>query len=99
MKKNSRRRPRKRICPPPPKTSARTYIRIDTADIGVFRFLLEGYDNLGIFTVVNKFKGILVLRYSPHLKREVQVFLKAVATEMKMEVIPTPLGRCFEQRA
>jgi len=54
----------------------------------MFRFLLEGYDNLGIFTVVNKFKGILLLRYSPHLKREVKVFLKAAATEMKLEVLP-----------
>jgi len=88
MKKSSRNRPRKRICPPPPQNSARTYVRINTADIGMFRFLLEGYDNLGIFTVVNKFKGILLLRYSPHLKREVKVFLKAAATEMKLEVLP-----------
>ncbi len=50
--------------------------------------MLEGYDNLGIFTVVNKFKGILVLRYSPHLKREMKGFLKAAATEMDIEVLP-----------
>ena len=56
----------------------------------MFRFLLEGYDNLGIFTVVDKFKGILLLRYSPHLRREVQQFLKAAATEMAVDVLPTP---------
>ncbi|WP_319541092.1 DUF4911 domain-containing protein [uncultured Pseudodesulfovibrio sp.] len=88
MKKSSRNNPRKRICPPPPQTSARTYIRVNTADIGMFRFLLEGYDNLGIFTVVNKFKGILMLRYSPHLKREAKAFLKAAATEMELEILP-----------
>ena len=91
MASSSRRRPRKRICPPAPQWSERTYIRIDPSDIGLFRFLLEGYDNLGVFTVVNKFKGILLLRYSPHLGREMRDFLKAAATEMTVEVLPLPL--------
>jgi len=90
MKKTSRRKPRKRVCPPPPVWSARTYVQIDPSKTGMFRFLLEGYDNLGIFTVANKFKGILQLRYSPHLKREIETFLKAVATEMDIKVLPVP---------
>jgi len=65
-------------------------VRIAPSDIGLFRFLLEGYDNLGVFTVVNKFKGILLLRYSPHLAREVRTFLKAAATEMKVTILPDP---------
>ncbi len=88
MKSKSRRKPRKRICPPAPDASARTYVRIAPTNIGVFRFLLEGHDNLGIFTVVDKFKGILLLRYSPHLKREMKQFIKQVATEMEIEVLP-----------
>ncbi|MEZ7195877.1 DUF4911 domain-containing protein [Pseudodesulfovibrio sp. 9FUS] len=91
MASPSRRSPRKRVCPPPPQWSERTYVRIAPSDIGLFRFLLEGYDNLGVFTVVNKFKGILLLRYSPHLKREVRTFLKAAATEMDVAILPTPL--------
>jgi len=91
MKKpSSRNRPRKYICPPPPAWSERRYIRIDPANIALFRFLLEGYDNLGIFTVANKFKGILQLRYSPHLRREMKDFLRAAATEMDIEFLPTP---------
>ncbi|WP_338669211.1 DUF4911 domain-containing protein [Pseudodesulfovibrio methanolicus] len=66
-------------------------MRIAPSDIGLFRFLLEGYDNLGVFTVVNKFKGILLLRYSPHLAREVRMFLRAAATEMAVEILPAPL--------
>jgi len=58
----------------------------------LFRFLLEGHDNLGIFTVTNKFKGILQLRYSPHLKREMRTFLKAAATQMEIEVLPGQVG-------
>ncbi|MBG0791192.1 MAG: DUF4911 domain-containing protein [Desulfovibrionaceae bacterium] len=88
MKSSSRRRIRKRICPPAPECSARTYVHIDPANIGLFRFLMEGHDNLGIFTVVDKFQGVLLLRYSPHLAREMKAFLKQAATEMNLEVLP-----------
>jgi len=69
------------------------YIRLDPAKIGLFRFLLEGYDNLGIFTVTNKFKGILQLWYSPHQKKEIRQFLQAVRTEMDVEVVSTGLEK------
>lgn len=83
--KSSRKRPRKRICPPPPARSERMYVRIDPAKIGLFRFLLEAHDNLGIFTVTNKFTGVLQLRYSPHQRREMKQFLNDVRTEMDVE--------------
>lgn len=66
-------------------------MRVAPSDIALFRFLLEGYDNLGVFTVVDKFEGILLLRYSPHLRREMKTFLKAAATEMAIEVLPAPI--------
>lgn len=90
MKKTSRIKPRKRICPPPPTQSDRIYVRVAPAKIGMFRFLLEAYENLGIFTVTNKFKGILLLRYSPHQKREIQAFIKAARTEMDIQILPLP---------
>lgn len=65
------------------------YIRILPMHVGLFRFLLEGHDNLGIFTVADKFKGILQLRFSPHQKREMKQFLKAVESEMAVEIIGT----------
>lgn len=63
-------------------------MQIEPSKIALFRFLLEGHDNLGIFTVVNKFKGILLLRYSPHLKREMKQFIRQAATEMDVEILP-----------
>jgi hypothetical protein len=90
MASPSRRRPRKRILPPPPERSARIHVRVDPTKIGLFRFLLEGHDNLGIFTVVNKFDGILMLRFSPHQKREIDRFLKQAATEMDLEKVMEP---------
>ena len=67
-------------------------MRVDPAKIGLFRFLLEGHDNLGLFTVVNKFDGILLLRFSPHQRREVDQFLKQAATEMDLEKVLKPGG-------
>lgn len=90
MKSTSRRRPRKRICPPPPTRSERLYIRIDPAKTGLFRFLLEPHDNLGIFTVVNKFEGVLMLRFSPHQKREMKQFLRDVRTMMDVTIVMEP---------
>ncbi|MEF2230236.1 MAG: DUF4911 domain-containing protein [Pseudodesulfovibrio sp.] len=84
----SRRRPRKRILPPAPECSARLYVRISPPDIGMFRFLLEGHDNLGMFTVVNKFDGLLMVRFSPQLRGEMERFLRQAATEMAIEVLP-----------
>lgn len=53
----------------------------------MFRFLLEAHDNLGIFTVSNKFKGILLVRYSPHQEREMRWFLDGLKDEMDIEVL------------
>ncbi|GAB7021706.1 DUF4911 domain-containing protein [Salidesulfovibrio brasiliensis] len=74
-----RYKPRKRRCPAPPDRSARLYVQIDPSLIGRFRFLLEAHDNLGIFTVVNRFKGVLLLRFSPQQRREFMEFLGSVA--------------------
>lgn len=90
MASSSRRKPRKRLLPPPPERSARLYVRVDPAKIGLFRFLLEGHDNLGLFTVINKFDGVLLLRFSPHQRQEIRQFLKQTATEMDVEVVMQP---------
>ena len=90
MKSSSRRRPRKRICPPAPVRSERVYVQIEPSNIGLFRFLLEAHDNLGIFTVTNKYKGILLLRYSPHQAPEIKRFIKQVASEMDITTVHTP---------
>lgn len=90
MASPSRRRPRKRVLPPPPACSARLYVRVDPAEIVRFRFLLEGHDNLGLFTVVNKFEGVLLLRFSPHQRREMEAFLRQVETVMAVERVYAP---------
>ena len=75
---------------PAPESSARIYVRVSSADIALFRFLLEAHDNLGVFTVVNKFEGVLMVRFSPQQRREVEGFLRQAGTEMAIEVLPGP---------
>ncbi len=85
--KKTRRKSRHYPCPPPPERSSRLYVRIARENIALFRFLLEAHDNLGVFTVVSKFKGILMLRYSPHQEREMRWFLDGLKDEMDIDVL------------
>lgn len=67
--------------------SSRLYVRIEPRNIALFRFLLEAHDNLGIFTVADRFKGVLLVRYSPHQEREMMAFLQGIAEEMNIEEV------------
>lgn len=85
-----KRKPRPRQLPPPPEQSSRIYIRISPSDIAMFRFLMEAVDNLALFTIADRFKGILLLRYSPHQEREFFQFMKGVESEMEITYLPAP---------
>lgn len=52
----------------------------------MFRFILEAHENLGIFTVTDRYQGILLVRYSPHQEREIRAFLGSLA-----QVVPVRL--------
>jgi len=64
-------RPRKkgRVLPPadgvPATRSARCYVYIDPAQVHLFRYFLEAEDNLGLMTVVDRWRAALLIRYSP----------------------------------
>ncbi|OEU71398.1 MAG: DUF4911 domain-containing protein [Desulfovibrio sp. S3730MH75] len=85
-----KRKPRPRPLPAPPEFSSRIYVQIAPADIAMFRFLLEAMDNLSMFTVADRFKGILMLRYSPHQEREFNEFMDSIKDEIDIKFIPNP---------
>lgn len=85
-----KRKPRPRPLPPPPDQSNRIYIQIAPSDIAMFRFLLEAVDNLALFTITDRFKGILMLRYSPHQEREFFEFMNGLKEEMTVTLLPNP---------
>lgn len=53
----------------------------------MFRFLLEAYDNLAIFTVADREKGVLLLRFSPHQRKELRRFLDDMQDEMTIREV------------
>ncbi|WP_432734620.1 DUF4911 domain-containing protein [Maridesulfovibrio sp. FT414] len=85
-----KRTPRPRPLPPAPEQSSRIYIQIAPADIAMFRFLMEAVDNLALFTIADRFKGVLLLRYSPHQKREFFEFMEGLKQEMEIKFLPDP---------
>ncbi|MDR3175936.1 MAG: DUF4911 domain-containing protein [Desulfovibrio sp.] len=71
-----RKRKRKRRIFPAPSSSARLYVYIRPEKIGLFRYMLEAHDNLGLMTVVDRWRAALLLRFSPHRGGEMREFLR-----------------------
>ena len=80
MAASRKRRPRPLA--PPPTRSARRYVQIAPENIALFRFLLEGHDNLALFTVIDRARGVLLLRSSPDQQDRVDQFLDSLAVHM-----------------
>lgn len=85
-----KRKPRPRPLPPPPEQSSRIYIQMAPSDIAIFRFLMEAVENLALFTVTDRFKGILMIRYSPHQEREFREFMDGLKEEIDIKYLPNP---------
>ena len=75
---------------PPAQESARLLVRIRPCHAGMFRFLLEGYEHLAYFTVLNKYEGLLKIVYSPHRERAVRQALAEIGDSLPLEVLPWP---------
>ncbi|MBN2141452.1 MAG: DUF4911 domain-containing protein [Desulfovibrionaceae bacterium] len=82
-----RRRPRVH---PPARFSGRVYVRLPRPAIARFRFLLEARDNLGLFTAAEAESGLLMVRFSPHQRREMRDFLDSVRAELGLELVFEP---------
>ncbi len=78
----------KKIVNEPAQYSSCVYIEISPSEVGMFRFLLEAYDNLALFTVLDKYKAILKVFYSPHEEKEVHARLKDMQSIVNFSFIP-----------
>lgn len=71
----------------PPETRSRVlYAEIPRAQIALYRFLLEGYDNLAVMSVVDRFRAVIRLRYTSHAEQTLREFL--IAQGAKILEIP-----------
>lgn len=75
---------------PPPKYSRSLLARIAPADIALFRFLLESYDHLAYFTVLEKDTAILRIVYSPHCEKSVRRALDDMAQTVSFTLAEWP---------
>lgn len=87
-----RRRKRKRRVYPAPARSSRLYVYIDPSMVHMFRFLLEARDNLGLMTVVDRWRAALMLRFSPHQEREVREALEQMRESVPFVLVDMPLA-------
>ena len=67
-------------------------IRISPRDTGLFRYLLEGGDNLAMLTVLDPKKALFKLLFSPHQCVEVRAFLESMRQTVPFEVQEWPFG-------
>ncbi len=70
------------------KYSSCVYLEIKASDVGMFRFLLEAYDNLALFTVLDKYTALLKVFYSPHQENEVTARLEDIRSLVAFRQIP-----------
>lgn len=81
---------RRTLSLPPAFSSAVLLIRIAPRDVGLFRFLLEGHDNLGLFTVLDPRVALLKLLFSPHQAADMRAALAEMAGLVPFDVEEWP---------
>ncbi|MDO5484091.1 MAG: DUF4911 domain-containing protein [Desulfovibrionaceae bacterium] len=92
LRASRRHRPRKpRPALPAPEQSARLLLRLAARDVAMFRFLLEAYDNLAAFTVLERRPALLKVFFSPHQEEQVRRALADISQALPLEILPWPL--------
>ena len=73
---------------PPPARSARCYIKVKPAQTRLFRYLLEGYDNLAYTSVVDRRACILKIVYSPQQQLLLNETLNIMQQTLPFSILP-----------
>ena len=81
---------RPRPCPAPPRRSGRLLVRLAPADVALFRFLLEAYENLAFFTVLERKGALLKVVFSPQQEDAVRAALAAIGASVPLAVQDWP---------
>lgn len=80
-----KRRPRKGRLFPVPCRSARVYVYVNPSKVHLFRYFLEAEDNLGLMTVVDRWRAALLIRFSPHQERRLLEVLEEIRESLSFE--------------
>lgn len=71
----------------PPEYSQRVYVHLDRKDIGLFKFLLEAWDNLAYLTVIDKYKAVVQVVYGYGFEQEMRDFLDRAGREIFLQAV------------
>lgn len=66
----------------PAKESSVLYLQLESKHMAMFRFLLEAYDNVAMFTVLDPKQTLLKLIFSPHDTKYVQEILTSMQSKV-----------------
>ncbi len=84
---------RKRYITLAPSTASQALlVELLPSHVGMFRFLLEGYDHLAGFTVINRHKALLKVFFSAHQHAETVTCLHAIQQEIPLTIKPWPIS-------
>ncbi len=75
---------------PPPARSASLLVRIAPERTGLFRFLLEAYEHVAYFTVLENKTALLRVIFSPHRERDAREALAQMAQSLPFTVEEWP---------
>ena len=75
---------------PPPTRSGSLLVRIAPEHTGLFRFLLEAYEHIAYFTVLENKTALLRVIFSPHREREAREALTQMAQSLPFTVEEWP---------
>jgi hypothetical protein len=65
--------------------SHKRYFRIDKNKIGLFRFLLEGYEGIATLTTIDPARGRVVLLVPPGCEKDVDTLLDDLSGDIFLE--------------
>jgi hypothetical protein len=65
--------------------SERLYIEVPRTEIAYLKFILEAYDNLAFFTVVDRYRAVLQVVYAIDQEQQLQELLGGLALEIPVK--------------
>lgn len=63
------------------------YLQLPSKQMAMFRFLLEAYDNVAMFTVLEPKQTLLKLIFSPHDEKYVHEILNSMAKKIDFSIL------------
>ncbi len=88
-------RKKRKLGPPlePAFNSKQLFLQLEPAKVGMFRFLLEAYEHIAYFSVINKQKAVLKIVYSPHREKVTLAMLAEIGESLEIKYLPWPFSK------